>query len=834
MAAMDPSTDKSQVETLFRFTLVRPPVDQNPRYPPIELKQNSSFQQSLARAVGDARGGDPREALNKLAALYLASHDFAQPEPDDALNKRLEAIAKVLENVETDGIDHRKVVDQVTTAAGARPEVFGEDMEVAKLSTRLKDSILAMQLLGREEVSGHLETLCRRLRTIETVRKLAIDASFPFDAEDLATWKRTPIVAPTIADYKSILSTAQEYEAWQKSLAENVAKTQRLANTLFGERKRLTDTLNALKGLSPVHRLTRPPGATTMPKLPEELTPLALARQHVSFLTDLTKLTLNNLGPHTAPPLVSRSQERMSATDSRARAEEARTADQAPIIRPFPGLETSAGASAQPLVEMTKTLLDRFDKIRPVVPASSFQPSKDVHLALLPTALTELGQTALEVLKDKKIDVTTQSLRQTVQKIQQHLDENASALDMAYSKFAPPVTKVQRIGDVTIRHAATSVLPWTAAFRAGAGTAPSVVRGDGIFGGGIGNLFDFSPIKHAGNVTVLGMSDLLIVKQQLIGYEKGDIAYIQNVLKGETNTHEVTQSNKVEDTVFMETETTSTKEEEKSTTTRFEMSEEADKTIKEDASVKGGATLSAKYGPSLSLSSTISGSRDRNMTEASKLASKFSQDVTSKASEKLQKRALQRTQTVTTQETIDKETHTFSNASGAQHISGVYQWLNKVYEARVWSYGKRTMLDFMLPEPGAFLLDRATDPALQKSDDIKLIPVFTATPGEISPDDYTKYAVDYGVTDLETPPKAVDNVAGSYASGPQQIHAHADKLEIPDGFEVGGIYATVAGTPDPNFLINVINVNVVSPCNLLCLCAWWMESRMWLDSRDID
>ena len=73
----------------------------------------------------------------------------------------------------------------------------------------------------------------------------------------------------------------------------------------------------------------------------------------------------------------------------------------------------------------------------------------------------------------------------------------------------------------------------------------------------------------------------------------------------------------------------------------------------------------------------------------------------------------------------------------------------------------------MLPEPGAFLLDRATDPALEKpGDDIKVIPVFTATPADIKPEDYMKYASDYGVTELELPPKEIDQVSGAWASGP--------------------------------------------------------------------
>ena len=105
------------------------------------------------------------------------------------------------------------------------------------------------------------------------------------------------------------------------------------------------------------------------------------------------------------------------------------------------------------------------------------------------------------------------NLQQSVQQIQQHLSENAAALDAEYALFVPPVAKVQRIGDVSVRHATTSVLPWTSAFGRGAEVAPSIVRGDGPFGGGFGGgIAANNPIKNAGVVTVLGLADLLIVK----------------------------------------------------------------------------------------------------------------------------------------------------------------------------------------------------------------------------------------------------------------------------------------------------------------------------------
>ena len=201
-----------------------------------------------------------------------------QSEPDDENNKRLEAVKNALDKIDTDAVDHAKAAQLVKTAAGAELAALMREEWIGKLWVRLKDSILAVKLLGREQVTGLLETQCSRLRTIETIRKIAEDGSFPFDGEDLGMWRAVPIVVPTLADFKSILSAAQKMQGWRKSLEENIKKNQVIADTLFGQRRRLTETMQSLKTVSAAQRITKPPAAVTLPKLPDKLTPFAVAR----------------------------------------------------------------------------------------------------------------------------------------------------------------------------------------------------------------------------------------------------------------------------------------------------------------------------------------------------------------------------------------------------------------------------------------------------------------------------------------------------------------------------------------------------------------------------
>ena len=42
--------------------------------------------------------------------------------------------------------------------------------------------------------------------------------------------------------------------------------------------------------------------------------------------------------------------------------------------------------------------------------------------------------------------------------------------------------------------------------------------------------------------------------------------------------------------------------------------------------------------------------------------------------------------------------------TGKDHIAGIYHWVNKIYNAQILNYGKRTMAEFIVPEPAAFYL----------------------------------------------------------------------------------------------------------------------------------
>jgi hypothetical protein len=758
------------METLFRFSIVRPPLARDPRYPPILLAQESAFQTKL-KGIVTSLPADLRGELEKAGEEYLESDLFVSLALLDDDNKKLVAFDNALDKLPSETTEHAAASQAATATLGVSPDQFLQTDWARSMSNRLKDSIIALHVLGFENETGHLEVLVKRLRGLNTIRKISEDTSFPFDSSDLARWRRRPVVVPDFGELKPVLSTAtQRDELWKKSAAALDAKKE-IMQTLFDDRRKLQAALNAVKGLPAVQPVSAP----------VQFTQAELSSQHLKLLHDFSSLSLKFF-ENAIPRATMNLNDRETAVPRMAL--QTGTADLA------------GGAGGFDIPEMSRSLLDRIAAIKPETGSAAFTPvtDKTTPLMVKPTVTSALSPEVQATLSSKNIDLTSRPYPSSVKQLQNLMQENAAALNAHYRDLESPVSKVYMIGNTAIRRTNVgSSVDWSREFDRGGRFPPGMSE--------FAINFPFAPKGAQRRVTVLGVADLLVVKQQLIGYEKGDVAYVENVLKGETRTHAVENHTSVTQDTLLETETTKTTETNTEQTNRFEMSEEAQKTIKESESLKAGVTVSASYGPSVQWSANASGSMDRSKEEAGKIASSFSSDVTSKASEKIQARVLKRTETKTLSEFTEKESHVFENKEPtAKNISGVYQWLNKVYEAQVWNYGQRTILDFMIPEPGAFLLDKMMDPKGSKPDDVTVPNKFTATVDQITPASYMNYAQDLGVTDLEQPPEAVSGKSASWSAAQDQPHVHNENIAIPAGFKVTDIIARASGVQSDGWI----------------------------------
>ncbi len=203
-------------------------------------------------------------------------------------------------------------------------------------------------------------------------------------------------------------------------------------------------------------------------------------------------------------------------------------------------------------------------------------------------------------------------------------------------------------------------------------------------------------------VSPAGVADLLVVKQQIKRYEGAEIAHVENVLIGEKKARSHRQLERSEETFLTETEVTGVQETELQTTDRFELNRETAQTIKNDQKIGFDLSLSGKYGPTVDFKSSFSASSSTSQEQSSKNATRFAKDIVSRSLERITTRVREmRTRTII-RETEETNLHELKNET-QQHVSGVYQFLDKVYETQVFNYGIRAMFDFMIPEPASFL-----------------------------------------------------------------------------------------------------------------------------------
>lgn len=292
------------------------------------------------------------------------------------------------------------------------------------------------------------------------------------------------------------------------------------------------------------------------------------------------------------------------------------------------------------------------------------------------------------------------------------------------------------------------------------------------------------PQTH-GSVKPVGVGDLLIVRQQLKRYEGGEVGHIENVLQGEGKKRLHSRTRTTEETITVEEEITSEEERDTQTTERFELQREVSDVIKQDSSFKAGLAVSGSYGPTVEFKASTDFAMNGSKEEASKIATNFSKEVTSRASSKVTQR--RRTERImrTLEVFEERNEHEVDNTDGTGHVVGVYQWVDKVYEAQVFNYGKRMMFDIMVPEPAAFwIYANAHKPqpetTLTKPDPFKL------TPKEIADYNYTYYVEKYEVAGVKPPPepyKTVSKTFEGFATHDDHSSTKVAELPIPDGYE---------------------------------------------------
>ena len=197
------------------------------------------------------------------------------------------------------------------------------------------------------------------------------------------------------------------------------------------------------------------------------------------------------------------------------------------------------------------------------------------------------------------------------------------------------------------------------------------------------------------------IGDLILVTQELRGYEQKELAQIETVMRGERREHSVRSLSRTTQTTT--TETSSTQEETSSLNTdeRFSLASEAQTTAAQSFGVDVGVSVSGKFGP-VQVAATASASYDTSKSTTDTTSQEYAKTVTEEATKRVSNSIKETSSITVLSETQDNSLRGFNNEGGNAHINGMYRWLDKVYDAQLLNYGRRLMLSLNPPEPAKY------------------------------------------------------------------------------------------------------------------------------------
>ncbi|MFD0268611.1 hypothetical protein ACFVGY_18865 [Streptomyces sp. NPDC127106] len=754
------------MERLFRFALTRPPVAQDDNAPSLRLAQKTAFQTALGQALNTA---EPREALKGLSRQFIGTAGFVGDPRSLAVHDALKILAVELAGLERkEKVPNAEIVKVIEAAFGKKLADLVKDKILRGPMEALRDSIIAIKLLP-EEHRRPIEALANQLRDLELIFHVVVAADFPGDGATLRRYRRRSLMLPSESGLRSTLSTSKQIEGRNNQRKEEEHRRRKEAAVKLGLYKRLGRTVDELTGLAGDHFTSTPQQAQPGFLTPANVRPVQLLIQHITQRQQRSQWELFRNANVAA---AERGGEGEGEGEDHA-AEFTRAGF--PPARPAAALSPKAGL------------------IRGSAPFTPIQLA-EVGFRLKATAVAGLTDSTRELLKERGLSPTDQPLDLVVEALRTEMLELGRVLD---SLLGRPVRRgLKRIGNAMVMTSTPLASVWNNMVVAGdltlpVGPLPTSLR---------------VPRSH-GRVAAAGVADLLVVKQQLVRYEGADVAHIENVLKGEKKEREHARRRETEEFTLRETEITTSEERELESTTRFEMSRETSQTIREDASLKAGLTVSGKYGPTVEFSASVEGAVSRSREEATKSAATFSQDVTDRSATKITERVLERSSLRVTNEVIEKNAHALDNTVGGAHVSGVYQWVNKVYQAQMFNYGIRVMYDFMVPEPAAFLISALTG-AHASAVDLRKPTAFTLRPDQITENNYFTWVHEYGATDVQPPPEPYRTASHDYNAGTDDKNVeftHSTRIAIDDGYQaVYGTFGCVRTVWEGDSVVDVV------------------------------
>lgn len=315
------------------------------------------------------------------------------------------------------------------------------------------------------------------------------------------------------------------------------------------------------------------------------------------------------------------------------------------------------------------------------------------------------------------------------------------------------------------------------------------------------------------------VADLKVVRLGRPRYEPGAIAHIENVMATEKRerTHRMREEH--ETTVTREEERTEENEKDLSTTSQVQLQHEATRTLREETELEGGLHVSASYGPMVKVDADARVARHDSKEEASRTAASYSTQITQRARQKVVESIREQRVTRHLLETEETNLHSFTNQGAKpEHIVGIYRWVEQVQDAWIENYGRRLMLEYVVPEPAALLRwafehapqpdgpgDPPTPPANPADADELL------SPEDITEGNYLSLVGLHGASGVTGPPPPSVELSATFKGEADQADLYlfhdSKAVTVPKGYRATSWHAQCVtwgkGGPDHSWMVGV-------------------------------
>ncbi|AXG72999.1 hypothetical protein DVK85_01610 [Flavobacterium arcticum] len=342
----------------------------------------------------------------------------------------------------------------------------------------------------------------------------------------------------------------------------------------------------------------------------------------------------------------------------------------------------------------------------------------------------------------------------------------------------------------------------------------------------------------------LGVADYLKVEQTVQCYVEGEISHIENIMAREYKERATRMLRRTEDTTTISNETEQERLTDTTTTNRHELQSEISKVISESQDL--GTSVNSRYDGKggFSVSAGLSYATNTSQTDSTRIAETTAQEITERATDRIVSKVKEERISKIIEEYEENNKHGFDNRFGSQHVVGVYRWVDKLYKNQIWNYGKRMMLEFMIPDPAELhtLGLIPTNGEGSNSEGILQTPPDPRTTLKYGPSvnfsdfwTYAQYWAQYYNAVIEPVPAENITVGESfsvkYNTGESKISSTEGssgngKITVPEGYKVSsakGIYNAIKDGDRSGSLIsltvgNSTNYNaLISPTKLLIL-----------------